>query len=155
MDLLETIDDILDQENSILPKKEITISTTTEDELFEKLVNFIIDLDPEKLYDDQIEEVLDIIHDIEDDDLEEARMPKLAKRTPSNKNQYSKKWYKKNRTKIKRRKERFRRSSQGRKRAKIKERLTRQGKTPTGRRKVRYHVRKRSDRKDREKRIKY
>lgn len=156
MDLFEKIDDILEQEDNILPanKKEgsAELDFTFDEEMFDKMANFIINLDPDKLSDDQIEKVINMIEtlEIEVDDLQELRKPRLARRTPATKNQYSKKWYRKNRTEIKRRKKKFRRSSEGRKRENKRERLSRQGKTPTGRKKVRYHVRKRSDRNDRE-----
>ena len=119
--------------------------------MFNKMANFIINLDPDSLTDEQVENVINLIEklEVEIDEVDEVRNPRLAKRTLAGKNQYSKKWYRKNRTSIKRRKARFRRSSEGRKRMKAKERLARQGRTATGRKKVRYHVRKRSDRKDR------
>ena len=153
MDLFDKIEDILEQEDYILPKKElIEDDNSFDDELFSKIANFIINLDPESLNDVQVDEVIKMIEDMEnDDDLHELRTPKLAKRVSAQKNQASKKWYRKNRTEIKRRKKKFRRSAQGRKRQKARERLSRQGRTATGRKKVRYHVRKRSDRKDREK----
>jgi hypothetical protein len=154
MDLFDKIDDILEQENYILPKNELEIDNTSfEEELFSKMANFIINLDPENLSDSQVDEVIKMIEDMESDnnDLQELKTPKLAKRTSATKNQYSKKWYRKNRAEIKRRKKKFRRSAEGRKRANKRERLSRQGRTATGRKKVRYHVRKRSDRKDREK----
>lgn len=153
MDLFEKIDDVLEQENHILPKDdtEIKIDSSFDEELFFKMANFIINLDPDSLNDVQVESVVKMIEDMEEeDDLQELRTPKLAKRASVQKNQYSKKWYRKNRTEIKRRKKKFRRSAQGRKRQKARERLSRQGRTATGRKKVRYHVRKRSDRKDRE-----
>lgn len=146
MEILETIDDILDQEDYILSKDDNHI---IDEKLFDRMANFIINLEPANLDDNQVQEVINIIDDIEDDDLIEVRTPKLAKRTLATKNQYSKKWYRKNRNKIKRRKAKLARSSQGRKRMKAKVRLARQGKTATGRKKVRYHVRKRSKRKDR------
>lgn len=143
MDLLETIDYALEHEDMILPKKE------TEDkvDLFSRMANFIINLEPDDLSDNQVQEVINMIETLEDEyDIQEVRKPRLARRTPQTKNQSSKKWYRKNRTEIKRRKAKFRRSAEGRKRMMKKERLARQGKTATGRRKVRYHVRKKSDR---------
>jgi hypothetical protein len=158
MNLFDKIDDVLEQENNILPKREKEdddeLDLAFDEEMFNKMANFIVNLDPDKLSDDQVDVVLDILDELDDDELEdvqELRKPKLAKRTPATKNQYSKKWYRKNRTHVKRRKKRFKRSAEGRKRANKREILARQGKTATGRKKLRYHVRKRSDRKDREK----
>jgi hypothetical protein len=157
MNLFDKIDDVLEQEAYILPKKEY-IEPEDDDgfdeEMFYRMADFIINLDPEQLSDDQLEVAMAIIDDFdayEDENVQELRKPRLAKRTPATKNQYSKKWYRKNRTHVKRRKKKFRRSAEGRKRDNKRERLARQGKTATGRKKVRYHVRKRSDRKDREK----
>lgn len=153
MELLEVIDDVLEQEDKILPKKATKVNTefAFDEKMFDKMANFIINLDPESLSDSQVEQIIDFIEklEVEIGELEEVRNPKLAKRTLATKNQYSKKWYRKNRNQIKRRKAKLRRSSEGRKRIKSKKRLARQGRTATGRRKVRYHVRKRSDRKDR------
>jgi len=147
MQILEIIDDILDQEDYMLPKDD---SPIIDEKLFDRMIDFIISLEPANLDDEQVQEVINIIDAIEDEeDLIEVRTPKLAKRTLATKNQYSKKWYRKNRNKIKRRKAKLRRSSQGRKRIKAKVRLAKQGRTATGRKKVRYHVRKRSKRKDR------
>jgi len=154
MDLLETIEDILEQENTILPKGDtkVKLDFSFDESMFDRMANFIINLDPDSLDDTQVEQVINMIEKLEveggeeEENIEEVRNPKLAKRTLASKNQYSKKWYRKNRTSIKRRKSKFRRSSEGRKRSKAKERLSKQGKTPTGRRKVRYHVRKKSDR---------
>lgn len=154
MNLLDTIDDILEQEDNILPKKKELekIDFSFDEKIFSRMADFIINLDPDSLEDDQVETVIDLIDDLEmdaEEDIQEVKNPKLAKRTPATKNQYSKKWYRKNRIEIKRRKAKFKRSAEGRKRINKRERLARQGRTATGRRKVRYHVRKPSDRNDR------
>jgi hypothetical protein len=150
MDLFEKIDDILEQEDTILKKGKDKVSFEFDGSMFDKMANFIISLDPESLSDSQVEQVINMIEDleVEVDEIDEVKKPKMAKRTLAPENQYGKKWYRKNRTKIKRRKAKFRRSSEGRKRMKAKERLAKQGRTPTGRKKVRYHVRKRSDRRE-------
>ncbi|MBW2966335.1 hypothetical protein KY342_04495 [Candidatus Woesearchaeota archaeon] len=154
MDLLEVIDVLEQESDSVLPKGQTKVNTdfSFDDEMFSKMANFIINLDPDNLSDDQVQEIINMIEklEIENDDVSEVRNPRLAKRTLQTKNQASKKWYRKNRTQIKRRKAKMRRSSEGRKRLKAKERLASQGKTPTGRRKVRYHRRKRSDRDNKE-----
>lgn len=150
MKLFETIDDILGQEDHVLPVvPDVLPDFTADEQLFEKIANFIINLDPDTLSDEQVDQVLEMLEKLGVDDLDEQqqrRVSRLAKRTPQSKNQYSKKWYRKNRTAIKRRKAKFRRSAQGRKRMKAKERLARTGRTATGRKKVRYHRRKRSKR---------
>jgi len=150
MELLETIDDILEQEDHILPKGSTKVNTefSFDELLFNKMANFIINLDPDSLSDDQLQEIIDMIEELEvefdEEGIEEIKTPRLAKRTAANKNQYSKKWYRTNKNSIKRRKAKMARSSQGRKRAIKKGRMARIGKTATGRRKVRYHRRKRS-----------
>lgn len=156
MDLLETIDDILEQENSILPKgnTKAKVDFTFDEKMFDKMANFIINLNPDALSDSQVENVINMIEKLEveigededEDSIDELKKHKMAKKTVAPENQYGKKWYRKNRTQIKRRKAKFRRSGEGRKRLKAKERLAKQGRTPTGRKKVRYHVRKKSDR---------
>ena len=152
MDLFEKIDDILEQEDTILKKgkEKPKVGFEFDENMFDRMANFIIGLDPDSLDDNQVEEVINMIEDLEVDvdEIDEVRKPKLAKKSLSSENQYGKRWYRKNRTRVKRRKAKFRRSSEGRKRMKAKERLARQGRTPTGRRKVRYHTRKRSDRRE-------
>jgi hypothetical protein len=110
MNLFDKIDDVLEQEAYILPKKEY-IEPEDDDgfdeEMFYRMADFIINLDPEQLSDDQLEVAMAIIDDFdayEDENVQELRKPRLAKRTPATKNQYSKKWYRKNRTHVKRRK---------------------------------------------------
>ncbi len=145
MEILDVIDDILVHESMILPKVEPEEGFTFEEQLFERLAKLIfLDLDIDRLNDEQLQELINMIEILEQDDVQEVRKPRLAKRTPASKNQYSKKWYRANRTEIKRRKAKMKRSSQGRKRAKMRARLAKIGKTATGRKKVRYHVRKKS-----------
>ena len=140
MELFEKIDDILEQENHILPKKATKVkSEFSFDELmFNKMANFIINLDPNDLNDDQIQEVINMIEKLEIEIVQEER---LARKTLQPKNQYSKKWYRANKTEIKRRKEKFARSSEGRKRSRREGKLAKIGKTATGRRQVKYNTR--------------
>lgn len=142
MELLEVIDDVLEQENNILPKRIVDVVESFDEKLFNRMANFIINLNPDRLSENEVQEIINMIEKFEEefDDLQEIR---LARRTPQDKNQYSKKWYRTNKTSIKKRKARLDRSSQGRKRAKMKEKLSDIGKTATGRRKVKYHRRQR------------
>lgn len=147
MELIDVIDDILEQENTILPKKNKDIDFVVDEEMFNRLANFIINLNPDDLSDEQVEEVIKIIEKLEvetdgEAEIEEGR--RLARRTLATKNQLSKKWYRKNKTKVKNHKERLKRSSEGRKRLAMKKRS--KNRTPTGRNKVQYHRRVRSDR---------
>ena len=143
MNLFEKIDDVLEQENSILPKDKTKVKSefTFDEKMFSKMANFIINLEPDKLSDDQIQEVINMIESFEVESIDEKR--RLAKKSTLNKNQYSKKWYRSNKTEIKNRKEKFARSSEGRKRGKVKGRMSRAGRTATGRGKVEYNRRKR------------
>ncbi len=146
MELFDVIDDILEHENMILPSK-VDDEQSSEDELlFNKLADFIVNLDPDKLTLEQVNKIINMIEGWEVDDLQEIRRPKLSKKTPADKNQYSKKWYRTNKQSIKRRKKKFRRSSEGRKRLLKKDKLAKIGRTATGRRKVRYHTRKKANR---------
>jgi hypothetical protein len=159
MELIEVIDIFEQEKNNVLPKgksTKVNQDFSFDEKIFSKMANFIINLEPENLSDSQLEYVINMIEmlevendDIDNEDIKEGEgNPKLAKRSLSTKNQSSKIWYRKNRNKIKKRKERLKRSSQGRKRIISKDRLERQGRTPTGRRNVKYHVRKKSDRRE-------
>ena len=90
MELLEVIDDILEQEDNILPRDATKVKSefTFDQKIFNKMANFIINLDPDKLSDGQVQEVINMIEEleIETDDLQELKNPKLAKRTLASKN---------------------------------------------------------------------
>ena len=143
MKLFDAIDDILLHEGMILPKKDKVPEVSIEEGIFNRISDFIINLEPDRLNIKQVDEIINIIEVFEFDDIQER--VKLAKMTNANKNQYSKKWYSKNKNAIKKKKDRMARSSQGRKRARMKNGLGRVGKTSTGRNKVRYHVRKKGE----------
>lgn len=110
------------------------------DELFGRMAEFIMSLDPEMLSDDELEEAISILQEIEiafGENIEEA---KLAKNAGATKKSYARKWYRMKKNDIKKGKERLKRSSEGRKRLRIKDRLAKSKRTPTGRKKVRYNV---------------
>ena len=137
--LFSKIDDVLELEDYILPKKEQVEETTFDERILSRMTNFIFNLDTDTLSDEQVYEVMDIIKNIE----LIAEGNRLARKSLLGKNQSSKKWYRQNKKSIKNRKERFIRSAEGRKRSKNKGRLDRIGRTPTGRRNVKYNTRKR------------
>ena len=149
MKFLDKIDYIMEQEDKVLPKgsTKVDLDYTFDENLFDKMANFIINLDPDNLSDQQLEEVLKMIDNLEIEAGELQEKIRLAKKTKLSKNQYSKKWYRANKTEIKRRKEQFKRSGEGRKRASKRTKNAERGKTATGRRKVKYNRRIRSDRK--------
>lgn len=132
--------DVLEQVDSYLYEPE---EEDDSQEIFDKLVNFIIELEPDSLSDDQLEEVMDILDQLEfEDELEEQqrkRRPKLADKSSIKKRQYSRKYTRRNRMKIKRKRNLFKRSAKGRKRKVLKKRMAQRFKSPTGRVKVRYH----------------
>jgi hypothetical protein len=148
MELFDKINEILEQEDKVLPKDTTKVKAewTFDEKLFNKMANFIINLDPDKLTDSQLEGVINMIDNLEME-IQELQEKRLAQKTKLSKNQYSKKWYRANKTEIKRRKEKFKRSSEGRKRIKMKKRNDRIGRTATGRSKLEYNKRVRSDRK--------
>lgn len=138
-----------------------------EKELLEKMVNFILTLEPDQLDDNQLEETIDILEIIDpgevdftmimseeytDDDRErnkeyykkhkgEYRKRKYprAKRTQPKDKFDSRVYKRKNRNKIRIRKRKLLRSAEGRKRLRQKDRLERIHKTPTKRKMVRYN----------------
>jgi hypothetical protein len=131
-DVLEQVDSFLDE----------PVEEDDGQELFDRVVNFIIELEPDSLSDDQLKEVMDILDHLEFEDIEEqkqTRRPKLAKKSTIKKKQYSRQYTRKNRSKIKRKRILLKRSAQGRKRKKLKKRMAQKFRTPTDRLKVRYH----------------
>jgi ATPase subunit of ABC transporter with duplicated ATPase domains len=117
-------------------------------DLFERMVEFITSLEPDELSDDQLEEVLDILDDLEikgqiydyEDDFEEIdEVRKRVKRTKQPDRMSARRYYKRNRAKIKKRKKRFQKSAKGRLRKAKAKRLAKTGRTPTGRKKTSYH----------------
>ena len=134
-DVLEQVDNFLNE-----PVEEEDIKQ----ELFNRLASFILELEPDSLSDNQLDEVVEILDHLEfEDELEEQqktqRRPKLAKKSDTKKKQYSRQYTRKNRALIKRKKLKFKRSGEGRKRGLLKKRMAKKFKTPTGRIKVRYH----------------
>jgi len=108
-----------------------------DESLFNKMMDFIIELDENELTEDQITKVVDILSDIEfEEDVSEL---KRTKRTNIQKKQYARKYRKANRNKIKMKKKKFQRSAEGKKRKRLAKRMAKSKKTPTGRRKVKYN----------------
>ena len=113
-------------------------------QLFDRMADLIIGLDPDCLTDIQLQEVMDILQDIEFSDEPEiseqtsGRKYRLASKSTPKTRQYARKYYRRNRVKIKKKRVLFKRSAEGRKRKRVMQRMAKQHKTPTGRRKVRY-----------------
>jgi hypothetical protein len=117
------------------PKPEV--SFTSDEDLFNRMADFITDLDPEILTDEQIETVIGILDDIEilvgDEDESVEESARKAKSSLASKKTYGRQWYRKNKTKVKSQKKKMQRSAEGRKREKAKSRMMKGNKTPTGR----------------------
>ena len=131
--------DVLEQVNKFL---EEPVEEDDKQEIFNRVANFILQLEPDSLSDDQLDEVVEILDQLEfDDEIEEqqTRRPVLAKKSSLKKKQYSRQYTRKNRGRIKRKRIQFKRSGEGRKRALLKKRMSLKFRSPTGRKKVRYH----------------
>lgn len=131
-DVLEQVDNFLNE----------PVEEDNKQELFNRIANFILQLEPDSLSDDQLDEVVDILEQLEfDDELEEqTQRPTLAKRSSVKKRQRSRQSTRSNRGKIKRKRIQFKRSAEGRKRSLLKKRMEIRLKTPTGQKKKRYHT---------------
>jgi len=129
MNIIEQIDTILGNP---------TIQWDTDENLFMKMADFIIDLDPEMLDDKQIQEVMDIIDLLDVPDVTEV---KLAGKSSTDKKNYSRRYTRKNKTKIQSTKEKFKKSAEGKKRKRNKKRLSNHNLTPTKQRTTKYHRR--------------
>ena len=129
--------EVIEQINTMLGNASITWQT--DELLFNKMADFISNLDPDILTDMEIDKAIEIIEDLEtEDEIDEIR---LAKKSVVDKKQYSKRYYRKNKIKIKRNKVKFKRSAEGRKRKTFNKTHKASGVTATGRRKVKYHNR--------------
>lgn len=103
-----------------------------DDALLEKMYNFIVSLDSDKLSDDQANELVSIIDNLagdeeEIDEIQRVRMNPAAKRK-------RKALYRKNKSKIKIKAKRYRRTAGYKKYKKKAKRLSKTGKTSTGKR---------------------
>jgi len=132
----ELIDTYINTVSSIIPGNTFDI----DENLFERMINFIIELDPDSLSDEQLDEANSIIEDLETAGKEEVSEVKFATRSSVDKRRKSKSYYRKNKSKIKRKKKVFNKSALGRKRKKLKIRMAKQNKSATGRRKVRHRM---------------
>ena len=122
------------------PKPEVTF--VSDEELFNRMADFITDLDPDVLTDEQLDMAIGILDDIEvlidDDSIEEAA--RKAKSSLASKKTYGRQWYRKNKTKVKTQKKKMQKSAEGRKREKAEGRMKKGNKTPTGRPIRTYHT---------------
>ena len=127
--------DIVEEIDVLVMQPDLKIKSN--DELFDKMANLIIGLEPENLDDRQLDKVLEIISDFED--AEELEEEVKAKKTAVTKKQYASKYYRKNKKKMKKKKVELERSITGKTRERMKPIMAKGRKTPTGRHKVSYH----------------
>lgn len=104
-----------------------------DDELLEKMYNFITSLDSNKLSDMEAEELVAIIDDLAGGDEEELDEIQRVRMSPADKRKRSKD-YKKNKSRIKIKAKRYRRTAAYKKYKKKSKRMSRTGKTSTGKR---------------------
>jgi len=150
MDLFDKIDDILEQKDYEVPKKfqDKKVEFKDDEELFNRMARFIFDLNPDVLSDEQIKKIEDIIDTIEIVDKDEEKIEELknSRMSTAGKNSYAKKWYRMNKHKVKKRREQFRRSAEGKKREKNKDKNAERGRNKSGGAKLNYHRRIKSNR---------
>lgn len=128
-DILEQIDMFVMQPN---------LEIVSNNELFSKMANLIIDLDPEQLSDRQLEKTMDIFEDFEAVEEEELEEEVKAKKTSTTKKQYAAQYYNGNKQKMKKKKKELERSLKGKVRSTMAPIMSKGRKTPTGRHKVTY-----------------
>jgi len=131
MDITEKIDDFYTNLENI--------DVEYDEQLFERALNVIIDLNPEILEEEQLDEIESILSDIELYGEEDITEVKLAKKSSAEKRRMSKSFYRKNKAKVKVKRKKFKKSAAGKKRIRKTKQMAKSGKTATGRKKVRYH----------------
>lgn len=139
--ILEKLEDYI-MVSMLEPTPEVAF--VSDEELFNRMADFITDIDPDILTDEQLETAIGILDDIEiliddGDAVEEAA--KRAKKTLASKKTYGRQWYAKNKTKVKKQKEKMQKSAEGRKRQRKKGTMLKGNKTPTGRPVRKYNTR--------------
>lgn len=127
----------MDLEEKYILNTNFTEPIDLDESLFNKMMDFIIELDENILSEDQVSKVIDILNDIDfEEDVSEL---KRTKRTAVQKKLYARKYRKKNRMKIKKKKKKFQRSAEGKKRKRLAKQMAKSNRSPTGRRKVKYN----------------
>lgn len=109
--------------------------------MFDRAMNLILDLDVDKLHDEQLDNLLKIIDELEqsgNDDIDEVT--KRARKSLAVIKAYGRSYARKNRISLKGRRKKIEKSVEGRKRERATDRMAAAGRTPGGRRKVIYNV---------------
>lgn len=132
------MNNVIDKIDGFVSNSRIVADEITNDkEIFSRLMELTLSLEPEQLNDDQINQMVSILEDM---DFEEEVDEIKAKRSTQKERQYYKQYARKNRIKIKLKREKFKKSAEGKRREVLKKRLAKSNKTPTGRKKVTYHT---------------
>lgn len=140
MNIKEAIEDYIMVDT---PQPIPAVDYGVDEELFDEMINFILNLDPEQLTIEQVEKVIDIIERIEilaNPGEENTFEAMIAKKTVASKKQYSRSWYRRNKSKIEARKEKFKKSAEYKKRKRAKKSKEKANQTATGRPKRRYNT---------------
>lgn len=127
MNLLDKLNILVEQDG---------FNVDSDDPIFTKMANFVLSLDPNKLTNEQIETIVDIVEDL---DFEKKNEEVKAKKELTSKKQYASTYFRKNKGTIKKKKIELNRSIEGQKRNRMKPIMSKQRKTPTGRHKVSYN----------------
>jgi len=141
MDILQKINDAINDDEDI---DEVDISN--DEYIFQRMADFILNLDPDILSDEELDKLLKILDEFEriaEEKVEEDVTPlvtRLANKSGGLKKSYARKWYRTKKAEIKKKKERMKRSAEGRKRMRGKDRMEQAGRTPTNKDKVKYNV---------------
>jgi len=112
-----------------------------DDDLFEKMLDFILELDTDSLSDEKasmLDEILEEIENYSDEEgMEEAVAKRKVRRDKKAQRERSRK-YRKNKSRLKLKARKFRRSARGKQLAKKRKRMSKLGKTATGKRKRKF-----------------
>lgn len=114
-------------------------------DIFERMVDFLIDLEPEQLTENQLGILIDILEDMEityeplEDEIEEATIRRRRKRTKPSEKRERRQYYRRHRAQIKRKVKRYKKSAKGRRMKKLAKRMAKRGKTATGKRRTKFY----------------
>lgn len=137
MDSIETTDELIDR----LPAG---YDVEKDNDIFERMVDFLIGLDPDQLDEQQLEMLVNILEDMEItydglEDVEEATVRAKRKRTKPSEKRERRRYYRQHRAQIKRKVKRYKKSAKGRRMKKLAKRMSKRGKTATGKRRTKFY----------------
>lgn len=127
-DIQKKLEDYLNDDEKLdefLPDEDIN--------MMDKMMDFIMNLDTEKLTEDEVDEVTEIIDQMADSNIDEAFSAKKVKIKPQEKRR-RRMDYRRKRAGLKLKAKKFRRTTKFKRYKRIRDRKKRQGKTSTGKR---------------------